>query len=280
MCETAMRFFKSKLIKSIFFIGMSFFSTSSRAENLDLLDTQPYGPVVLESESTENVSVEQTVDVSLPYKQRRTKHGVLFGVSSEKYYPYDYFSQYRDVPIEEIIGTSRIPLIGAELGYKRNIALGSVSILAGYAAGSFTGSVNALDRKLEVSRFSLAAGFALDNLMNEPYIVPYIQGGLHNITITESTSDLSKDAKRTASSGLSYNYRLGLLFQLDWIEKSMDPTTHREGLLASGLENSFIDVFAADHTSTSGHYDSSPTSTGNPDLSSNLELGVGLKFEF
>ncbi len=280
MREAAMRSFKFKVVKSIFLMALSFFSARSHAADLDLLDSKDYGPVVVESESPKNVSVEQTTDVTLPYKQRRTKHGVLFSVATEKYYPFDYYSQYRDVPIEGIIGTDRIPLIGAELGYKRNISLGSLSILAGYARGSRTGSVNALDRKLEVSRYSLAVGFALDNLMNEPYVVPYIQGGVHNFTITESTSDLTKEATRTDSSGLSYNYRVGLLFQIDWIEKSMDPATHREGLLASGLENSFIDVFAADHTSTSGHYDSSPTSTGKPDFSSNLELGVGLKFEF
>ena len=275
-----MKFFKTYLGVSIFFITLFFFSTFSRADELNFLESEQTGPVIVETENPKNVSVEQKTDVNLPYKQRRTNNGVLFSIAAEKYYPYDYYSQYHDVPIEGIIGASRIPLFGAELGYKRNIQLGSISILAGYAGGSLTGSVTALDRKLEVSRFSLVAGFALDNIMNEPYIVPYVQGGLHTITITESTSDLSKEAKRTASSDLSYNYRAGILFQLDWIEKSMDPSTHREGLLASGLENSFIDVFVADHTSTGSYYNSSPTSTGKPDFSSTLEIGAGLKFEF
>lgn len=239
------------------------------------------GFVTVENESAGNIAVERMYDSSLPYKLRRTEDGVLFSVSSEKFYPLDYISQFKDVYIEDILGSDRIKLLSLEIGYKRNITLGSVAILFGYSNGKATGSVGGINRQLELTRESLSLNYALDNLFNEPWIVPYVQGGIHSFDVIESSTPASGYVSKSASSGLSYNYRAGLLFQLNWIEKAMDPTTQGEGLRSSGLENTFIDLYFADHTSLGQHYDISTVGNeGKPNLSSGLEMGIGLKLEF
>lgn len=239
------------------------------------------GYITVESESAGAIAVERMYDSSLPYKLRRTENGVLFSVNSEKFYPLDYISQFKDVYIEDILGTDRINLLSLEIGYKRNFSLGSAAILFGYSNGKKTGGVGGFERQLEVTRQSLSLNYAMDNFFNEPWVVPYVQGGIHSFDVIESSTPPSGYVSKSATTGLSYNYRFGLLFQLNWIEKAIDPTTQSEGLRSSGLENTFIDLYVIDHTSLAKHYDISTVGDeGKPNLTSGLEMGIGLKLEF
>lgn len=232
-----------------------------------------------------DVVVEQQADLTQSYKRRRGKHGVLFSVIYEKYFPIDYYSQFRDVYIENIFGnTDSIDLFGAEIGYKYNFRLGSIAILGNYAHGSkanesYSDGTTTRERNLSISRYGLSLNYAMDNIMEEPWIVPYGQVGVHQFQVVED--DLSQTDAKSATTQISFNYKIGLLFQLNWIEKSIDPNTQYEGLRSSGLQNTFLDVYAMTHMASSEVYDpADANSEGDPDMSSGMEIGVGLKLEF
>ncbi len=239
------------------------------------------GYITVENGSAGIIAVEKMYDASLPYKLRRTENGVLFSVGLEKFYPFDYISQFKDLAIEGILDKQRISLLNIEIGYKKNLALGSIAFLLGYSNGKIKAAVPNVNRQLEFTRQALSVNYAVDNFFKEPWIVPYIQGGIHSFDVIESKDPITGFVSKSASTGLNYNYRLGLLFQLNWIEKAIDPTTQAEGLRSSGLENAFIDVYAVDHTSLGEHYDVNTVGDqGKPNLTSNFDLGVGLKLEF
>lgn len=244
------------------------FSISARAQDL----------VIEESNTGGEVIVEKAEDYTQPYKLRRGTHGVLFSVGMEKYYPADYRSLFNDSHVEDIIKEDRFSLVGVELGYKYNFVLGSVALLGTYASGSADGSFGGSDRNLALTKYGLSGNFALDGFLNEPWIVPYIQGGAHQFLIAES--GVGGDQSATAS--IAFNYKFGLMFQLDWLEHSMDKNAKVDALRSSGLENTFIDVFITEYLASGSAID--PTSAigteGDPNLRSSAELGVALKLEF
>ncbi len=235
-----------------------------------------------------DVVLEMQNDFQKSYKERRGRHGILFSLNYEKFYPTDYYSQYHDMKIEKFLGTDSIDLVGGELGYKFNFQLGSVALLGNYAQGSKKGLVESTtnERELSISRYGASLNLALDNFMQEPWVVPYGQVGIHQFQVLEDdASKFNADGtpdSRSKTTQFALNYRLGLLFQLNWIEKSIDPSTQIDGLRSSGLQNTFIDVYMISHLASSETYSpEDPDKTeGDPDLASELELGVGLKLEF
>lgn len=222
------------------------------------------------------VTLEKTEDYTQSYKLRRGKNGALFSVTTEKFYPSEYYSLFQDAGIGDIVGEDRADLIGVELGYKRNIDLGSIAILANYAQGGIDGSFSGASRNLSFVKQGVSVNFALDNLMQEPYVVPYVQAGIHQFLVTESGSA----GDESASTGISLNYKFGLLFQLDWIENSIDKTAKVDRLRSSGLENTYIDVYMVQYMASSNAADPANPSEGDPNLASSGEIGVGLKLEF
>ena len=223
------------------------------------------------------VALEKQEDYTKDYKSRRGTHGALFSISTEAFYPIDYRSLYRDAYIEDIIGEDKINLIGIEIGYKYNIGPASAAILGQFSQGSISGAVNGDPTTLKVVKQGFSASVALDGILSEPWVVPYGQVGMHQFSIEESrTAD-------SASSGtaLSFNYRYGLLFQIDWIENRIDKSAKGDQLRSSGLENTFIDVYFAKHLASSGAINPADSaSDGDPNLFSNAEMGIGLKMEF
>ncbi len=256
-------------------------NTSEDPENKNFSNTD--NSFFSESETLQSgeVVLEKPEDLSLSYKQRRSRHGILFSVTYEKFYPVDYYSLYRDAYVEEIIDTDRIDLIGAELGYKLNFKLGSISVLANYAQGSIKGLFNSHERNLTLKRVGASLNFAADNFFEEPWVVPYAQVGAHQFEIEEDDLSLAVAAPESATTQISLNYKFGLLFQLNWIEKAIDTNTQIDGLRSSGLQNTFLDVYMIDHLASNEVYDpKNPNSEGDPDLASGLELGLGFKMEF
>ena len=219
-----------------------------------------------------SVAVETSENYTAPYKERRGQHGVLFAIEMEKFYPTDYESLNNDVYIENVIGTERINLVGFEIGYKHNISIGSISALFNYAKGTADGA-----RTLDVVRQGIAGNIALDGLFSEPWVVPYFQFGAHQFSVAETSRTFSL----ADSASIAFNYRYGLLFQLNWIENAIDKSSQADALRSSGLENTFIDIYFADHLASSRARDPSDLlSEGEPNLASAGEMGVGLKLEF
>lgn len=252
------------------------------ANNL-VLDERDYSPV---PESAGQVSIEKGEDYSLPYRQRRSHHGVLFSVGMEKIEPLEYTALLHSAAaptdetlIEGLIGSTTLDMVQIELGYKYNFKLGSVYLLGAYSMGKGSNVSGADSRELSLTKKNLSIGYSADAIFDEPWVVPYAQAGIHQFNVSEKLNDVED----SATTQPSLNYRVGLQFQLNWIEKSIDPNTQFEGLRSSGLENTYLDVFASWYEPSSDLYDpQNPVATkeGDPDLRSEGTMGLALKMEF
>ncbi len=227
------------------------------------------------------VVVEKPEDFSASYRDRRSSQAFLFGLHRENYYPFNYQSQFGNRFVEDMVGLESIKLIGVELGYKRNVSIGSVAGLFDYSMGSANGTATNPDDRLEVSRIALSVNAALDGILGEPYIVPYGQVGVHQYNVTEEQAVSGQIESRSGSSGMAFHYRYGLLFQIDWLEALIDPTAKIERLRSSGLENTFIDFYYSEYYPSSGAQDADKLGAkGTINTASSSEIGLGLKLEF
>lgn len=223
------------------------------------------------------VTLEKQEDYTKDYKSRRGTHGALLSVSTEAFYPIDYRSLYNDAYIEQIIGEDKINLVGIEIGYKYNFGPISAAILGQFSQGSVNGNVSGDPRTIKVAKQGFSANIALDGILNEPWVVPYAQVGMHQFSVEESKTTDSA----SGGTALSFNYRYGLLFQIDWIENRIDKSAKGDQLRSSGLENTFIDVYFANYLASRGAVDPADASNdGDPNLFSSGEMGIGLKMEF
>jgi hypothetical protein len=151
---------------------------------------QDYSDPVAEGE----IVVEKPTDLTQSYRDRRNRFGVLFSVNYEKFYPKEYLSLIQNQTFDQMSGGDSIPVIGAELGIKFNFALGSLSGILGYGAGTFKNESTKVDKiSAKITKTSL--NFALDALMSEPWIVPYGQVGASQIDWLEESRDNGNTSK-------------------------------------------------------------------------------------
>ncbi len=246
------------------------------------------GPVEVEQYSDSNaagdITYEKQKDLLAPYKYRRDKHGIIFSVGTEKYYPKNFLSLLDNVSIDKILKDEPINLFAIDIGYKYNFSLGSLALAYTFASGSGTGSFNNETRSIAFQRQTVSAGYYADNIFNEPWVVPYGTVGLSQFSLSEerynATATLADDSAVTDP---ILSFKAGLLFQLNWIEAGIDSNTHAEGLRSSGLENTFLDVHFSWYQHIKDTFDiNNPVQTADldPDLNAEAQLGIGLKLEF
>jgi hypothetical protein len=224
------------------------------------------------------VVVEKSSDLVGTYKDRRNRYGLLFSINYEKFSPDNYLSLIQDKYFDEVSDGSAIPVVGGELGVKFNFSIGSLSGLVGYAGGSFKSESHKIENiNVKISKASL--NLALDGLTSEPWVVPYGQIGVAQLGWSEESYDVANALKQESFiTDWNLTYKLGLLFQLNWIESAIDPNTHRNGLMSSGLQNTFLDVFYSSYAEPT-KIARAANESGEADLSSE-NFGVGLKLEF
>ncbi len=241
------------------------------------ISTQVFAVSYSDSAKKDEVIIENKTDVTLPYKQRRGQYGGLFSVNYESFKPINYFSLIKSTDYEGISENKGIPLLGLEIGFKYNFSYGSVSALAGYSSGSISNETKNLE-ELTAHITKFAMNLALDGIGNEPYIVPFAQLGIHSISWTEVSRIGPTTKEENFNTKYNLSYKIGLGFQLNWIEKSIDPNSNEEALRSSGLENTYLDVFYSAYSKPSQVADAVGVE-GEPDLESN-QFGAGLKLEF
>lgn len=238
------------------------------------VNAQDYSDPVGEGE----IVVEKSTDLAGSYRDRRSRFGVLFSVNYEKFSPDNYLSLIQDEYFDIISDGDAIPVVGGELGVKFNFTAGSLTGLVGYGAGTYKNTTNQLEKiSLKISKIS--ANFALDSLMSEPWVVPYGQVGVNQFAWSEESYDATSALKeKSYTTSWNLNYKMGLLFQLNWIENTIDSNTHRNGLMSSGLQNTYLDVFYTSYAEPS-EIKTAENEPGDPNLGSE-NFGVGLKLEF
>ena len=225
----------------------------------------------------DEVIVESNQDINLPYRKRRSKLGAIFSANYEKYEPNDYKSLILDKYFDEVSGGDSIPLMGAEIGVKYNFALGSVAGIFGYSKGETSNKGQNLN-SISVSVIKADINFTMDNLMSEPYVAPYVQGGIHQISWDEESVSAGNIQNESFVTDPNFHLKTGVLVQLNWIENWIDPSTTHEGLRSSGLQNTFLDIFYSYYMQPSQVAEAAGEE-GEADVSSS-GLGIGLKMEF
>ncbi len=210
------------------------------------------------------VEVVHPEDSLAPYRERRENHGVLFSLNSENFYPKNYLSTLDNVIYTDLYGETPIPIIGAELSYKYNFSLGSISFGVGYGVGTITSSISGDKRTLDITRPFGAVSYFMDNLFREPIVAPYVELKAWQIGVKETSSTDSFSATTEAG----FTYSLGVLVQLNaFDEETSQGATHNYG-----LENTYLDVFMAKSTQTQSSEDA--------DTESDFSFGAGIRLEF
>ncbi|WP_413585822.1 hypothetical protein [Bdellovibrio sp. HCB274] len=213
-----------------------------------------------------NALVEKEIaqDSLAPYKARRETHGIYFGIEYEDYVPLSFISINDGKTYQELFNGVSLPIISVMMDYKLNFSLGSVALGASYGMGSIEDTFSGESRKLEISKVMATIKYSMDNLMNEPYVVPYVGMSAYQMNI----NDVSPTATISESVPVGYAYSLGLLIQLDWI----DYDNAKQATFNFGLENTFLDVFMSQYLAS------------GEDEDANMETdpiwGAGLRLEF
>lgn len=207
------------------------------------------------------VEVQIPQDNLAPYKERRETHGVYFGMDYEAINFKNFISTLDGMSYKDLFGEDTVNLVQAGLDYKFNFSLGSVSAGLFYGMGKVDADGS---RSLEISKYGAAFRFMADMIMSEPYVVPYLGISAWQMGISEKSATDSF----SATTQMGYNYALGFLIQLDWI----DYDTAKETTFNWGLENTFLDVYATQYAKTEAPDD--------PNTETDFTYGAGLRFEF
>lgn len=222
------------------------------------------GLVEVPPETNQLVEVEIRQDNLAPYKERREDHGAYFGIDYEGLDLKNYISTLDGKSYGDLFGTDPIPLIHMNLDYKYNFMLGSLALGIDFGKGSISDNMSGSDRTLDVTKYGLGVKFTADMIMDEPYVAPYIGINFWQMELSES----SPTDSFSATTQMGYNYTIGFLFQLDWL----DNETAKNTTFNWGLENTFIDVYATQYAATSAEDD--------PNTETDFLYGAGLRLEF
>ncbi|QDK39553.1 hypothetical protein [Bdellovibrio sp. NC01] len=207
------------------------------------------------------VEVRIAQDVLAPYRERRGTHGFMFGVDYEGLVLKNFFSAIDGATYSDSYGSDAIPFIHLSLDYKYNFSLGSFALGADFGSGSIKGNA---DHSLDVTKYGAGLKFIADAILPEPYVAPYI--GINAWQM--ATKDSNGTDSKSETTGIGYNYTVGLLLQLDWI----DYETAKQATFNYGLQNTYIDVYATQYAKTGDEAD--------VNTETDFLFGAGIKFEF
>lgn len=214
----------------------------------------------------ELVEVEINQDFLASYKERREDHGIYFSLAYESLKLKNFTSATDGLTYEALFGESDIPLILVGLDYKYNFSLGSVAVGLQVGKGEVSRDKSGVERRLTAGKYGVGLKYTVDNILDEPYVAPYVGINFWRMELEEKNKATGTSISETTQMG--YNYSLGLLIQLDWVERESAKTT----TFNWGLENTFLDIYATQYAKT--------TAEDDPNTETDLLLGAGLRLEF
>lgn len=210
------------------------------------------------------VEVHIPQDNLAPYKERRLDHGYYFSLGYEALVLNHFTSGIDLLTYDELFGSNPIPLIKVEFDYKYNTGLGSLVAGLELGMGKNSSAASGTERSLEVMKYGIATKFVADMIWKEPYVAPYVGLNVWQMELNEETPT----EKLNEKTSISYNYTIGLMLQLDWI----DYNTAKQATFNLGLENTFIDLYVTQYMNTG---DESEANTETDFL-----YGANIRFEF
>ncbi len=198
----------------------------------------------------------------VPYRMRRKKWGQLWGVSYGTYVPEDYQDQ-TPISFSEFYPAPSLGLLSVEATFKRNYDYITLGLYTSVGYFKTESDVINFDSTLMIIPVKLGFVASLETLWQEPWVVPYVNGGIYSSFYQEETNGSTVDGTTLVSFYLTG----GLMFQVDWL----DDLTAREGYQASGIENTFIFI--------EGNYLSDSVEEKDPAMNG-IYASAGLKVEF
>lgn len=216
---------------------------------------------LVEVEVNPLISIKKDGDKYLPpYGDRRFRFGFNMFLDFEDFIPSKYSSDYKD-----IYGSNESKLIELAIAPRWNHFLGSFSLnLSGglcQSESNYGGNTN----DLSLTIFKIGLEWALDNLLSEPYIIPYIGASFVQTDYNEKGINV-----RNGSSTGQVSY-IGLLFQMNWLDPKTAFVAYK-----NGIENTYISAELKTYSF------SKPASTSDEkrDFSMDNVLALGLRLEF
>jgi hypothetical protein len=207
------------------------------------------------------VEVQTGQDVLAPYSERRDPNGIMIGLDYEAIIFKSFVSTYDGSTYDILFGSGVIPLVHLSLDYKRNFVLGSIALGFDYGAGTVSGASGS---SLEVTKYGGSVKYIADNLSKEPIVAPYVGLNIWKI----KTVDDAITTQITQTTDVGFNYTVGVLLQLNWI----DLHTSRMAAINYGLENTYLNLYATQYLNTASDTDIK--------TETDMTFGAGVKLEF
>ncbi|HWU43162.1 MAG TPA: hypothetical protein VN132_06980 [Bdellovibrio sp.] len=208
------------------------------------------------------VEVRVPQDTLAPYRDRRGTNGLMIGIDYEALVLKNFFSVEDGSTYSDLFGSDAIPFLHFAIDYKYNFFLGSLTFGPDYGTGTISKNGSSLD----VERYGVGLRYIADILMPEPYVAPYV--GVNAWRMSTVEKDNSTKFTGSNTTGIAYNYTVGLLVQLDWL----DHDSAKQGTFGYGLQNTYLDIYVTQYTKTGDAAD--------VDTETDLLWGAGLKLEF
>lgn len=247
-----------------------------RQEEEERLKKEPITMEIMEQRNLVEVEPNNILPADLssiyalvPYSVRRGRFGFEVGVSYSLYEPSDYVSSFAGASLETfetLYGSAQLPLVELYFNTKYNFVLGSIGIDIGYGMYKNDVAIDDYGSDITLNLQIIRAGgkFILDNLFFEPFVAPYVGGGVYTVLFKESASANSFNG----NTQLAPYIMGGALFQLNWIDKTAAVESYTE----AGIENTFLFAEVRQYMPSSAEED--------PDFSTNPTLSIGLSLEF
>ncbi len=235
------------------------YDVMTRIENIG--NGHPEGLVIVEPRNLIPVNGSNKLEM-VSYSSRRKKWGQLWGLSYGLYKPSNYELDGIEAEYDEYY-PSGLGLIQVEGIYKRNFDTFSIGGYLSVGYFNVSSDVENFESDLSVMPLKLGFYFSLDTLWREPWVVPYVHGGIYTIYFDET----SNGSTLNGTTLVSYYATGGLMMQLDWA----DDSTAREAYIENGIENTFLFVEA--------NYMAASIEEQDPDFNA-IYVSGGLKLEF
>lgn len=201
----------------------------------------------------------------VPYEERRGKWGSLISIGYSTYEPIYYEPNFIAEDFANIYTTPELPMIELKLAYRRNLSFGSLG--GELAVGFYQNESDApdlVDSTLLLIPIHLGVLVSLDNLWNEPYLVPYGSAGAYTVFHREKMGAQTKNGTTQAAP----YFNAGVALQLNWLDK----VAARRSYIESGIQNTYAYAEMQWKMPSSNEADE--------DFGNDISYSGGLKIEF
>lgn len=201
----------------------------------------------------------------LPYRDRRREWGVTASLGYSNYEPVNYDPNFTSATYGETYGTPTMPLLELQLVVKRNYSFGAIG--GEIAIGQYSNANSdpeVTSSTLTLTPWRIGGTFAMEGLMKEPYVVPYISAGLYSMMYKEILGGNSLNG----SSQIAPYFIYGGMFSLDWIDRRAARVSFND----SGIQSSYVFLEGRSYIKSSNARDH--------DFSNPFSIGGGVRVEF